>query len=425
MQPTTHAKKNNLNPLVNEEQQKEISDAPNNKPNVATLVRKETIALSRFHRWTPQDDLLLKNAVERGLRENEIQKQVKFSFKFSQDDIKERWKSLLYDVGVSELAAKHMVILSNVNSKRVPWTEEENKMILDELKRRKFISFQHFIDSNRERLHPTRTVKSLEAHFYRLKRSGTFDGIDHYHGLSTKKDDGVSAVESLTDAEKEVMNTNEIAKQARAPSRTNPNTSTKQSKAQEKKEAKQIVKLEKSHSISNSLKPPSKKRPRPSESEEEDQTDDNDSLPLLAVLEGEKCKFEIRTQTTILGRKNKHLPVDCDLSLEGNAGKVSRQQASITLQTATRKEQLAGISTGKQTSGDEERRIGVSVVTEDITVPVWSIQNLGKRDLLVNGQQVVGNASCELVHNAIVVFPGDLKFMFTIDQIQCEKWILQ
>ncbi len=89
-----------------------------------------------------------------------------------------------------------MVILTNTNTKRVPWTEEENKIIIDEvrcyrflpntrqLKRRKFISFQHLIDSNRERLHPSRTVRSLEAHFYRLKRNGAFDDIDHYHGLS-------------------------------------------------------------------------------------------------------------------------------------------------------------------------------------------------------------------------------------------------
>jgi hypothetical protein len=77
-----------------------------------------------------------------------------------------------------------MVILSSTNTKRVPWTEEENKIITNELKRRKFISFQHLIDSNREKLHPSRTVKSLEAHFYRLKRNGAFDDIDHYHGLS-------------------------------------------------------------------------------------------------------------------------------------------------------------------------------------------------------------------------------------------------
>lgn len=87
---------------MNEEQQQEILAANNNKPSVAALVRKETIALSKFHRWTPQDDLLLKNAVEKGLHEDDIQRQVKFSSKFSKEEIKERWRALLYEPGVAE-----------------------------------------------------------------------------------------------------------------------------------------------------------------------------------------------------------------------------------------------------------------------------------------------------------------------------------
>jgi hypothetical protein len=154
-----------------------------------------------------------------------------------------------------------MVILTNTNTKRVPWTEEENKIIIDELKRRKFISFQHLIDSNRERLHPSRTVRSLEAHFYRLKRNGAFDDIDHYHGLSKKEENTIlqmkDQAENLTDVEREIMNSNEIAKQARtgASSRNSSTTGmTKQTKMQEKKEAKQVAKLEKSHAINQPKK---------------------------------------------------------------------------------------------------------------------------------------------------------------------------
>jgi hypothetical protein len=96
------AKVPRTNNLVNEEQQQEIAASGNNKPNVANLVRKETIALSRFHKWTPQDDLLLKNAVEKGLNEDDITRQVKFSAKFSSEEVKERWNSLLYDPFIAE-----------------------------------------------------------------------------------------------------------------------------------------------------------------------------------------------------------------------------------------------------------------------------------------------------------------------------------
>jgi hypothetical protein len=78
-----------------------------------------------------------------------------------------------------------MVILSQ-NSKRAPWNEEEDEIIYSELKKKGYISFHYLLDHYRYQFHPSRTIRSLEAHFYRLKRNGNLDNIDHIHGSKSK-----------------------------------------------------------------------------------------------------------------------------------------------------------------------------------------------------------------------------------------------
>lgn len=69
---------------------------------VYTLVHSERQQLPPFHKWSPTDDLLLKNAVERYLLPEEIIEQIKFNARFSTLEIMERWKALLYDAAIAE-----------------------------------------------------------------------------------------------------------------------------------------------------------------------------------------------------------------------------------------------------------------------------------------------------------------------------------
>ncbi|KAJ9186507.1 hypothetical protein P3X46_002072 [Hevea brasiliensis] len=67
-------------------------------------------ALAPVSPWMPEDDLLLKNAVEAGASLESLAKgAVKFSRKFTVREIQERWHSLLYDPIVSAEAAFHMI----------------------------------------------------------------------------------------------------------------------------------------------------------------------------------------------------------------------------------------------------------------------------------------------------------------------------
>lgn len=70
--------------------------------SVAALVRKEKYQLSKFHKWSCQDDLLLKSAVEKGLNAEEIASTIKFGTKFTPQEITERWGALLHDEKIAQ-----------------------------------------------------------------------------------------------------------------------------------------------------------------------------------------------------------------------------------------------------------------------------------------------------------------------------------
>ncbi|KAI4316880.1 hypothetical protein L6164_024815 [Bauhinia variegata] len=66
-------------------------------------------ALATFAPWTPEDDLLLKNAVEAGASLESLAKgAVQFSRRFSVREIQDRWYSLLYDPIISAEASACM-----------------------------------------------------------------------------------------------------------------------------------------------------------------------------------------------------------------------------------------------------------------------------------------------------------------------------
>ncbi|XP_011028642.1 PREDICTED: uncharacterized protein LOC105128604 [Populus euphratica] len=72
--------------------------------------------------WIPEDDLLLKNAIEAGASLEALAKgAVRFSRKFSVRELSDRWHSLLYDDDVSAKASGRMVELqlSNVSFSKV------------------------------------------------------------------------------------------------------------------------------------------------------------------------------------------------------------------------------------------------------------------------------------------------------------------
>ncbi|KAI0503651.1 hypothetical protein KFK09_014586 [Dendrobium nobile] len=67
-------------------------------------------ALSSFTKWNPEDDLLLKNAVEAGASLESLAKgAVQFSQRFTIRELEERWHSLLYDLNTSTEASTRII----------------------------------------------------------------------------------------------------------------------------------------------------------------------------------------------------------------------------------------------------------------------------------------------------------------------------
>ncbi|XP_061999719.1 uncharacterized protein LOC133717094 [Rosa rugosa] len=71
--------------------------------------------------WIPEDDLLLKNAIEAGASLEALARgAVRFSHKFTVGDLRERWHALLYDADVSSEASARMLEFEACNSNVVP-----------------------------------------------------------------------------------------------------------------------------------------------------------------------------------------------------------------------------------------------------------------------------------------------------------------
>nr|XP_011462484.1 PREDICTED: uncharacterized protein LOC101308412 isoform X1 [Fragaria vesca subsp. vesca] len=71
--------------------------------------------------WIPEDDLLLKNAIEAGATLEALAKgAVRFSRKFTVRELRERWRSLLYDADVAAEASSRMVEFEACGSNVVP-----------------------------------------------------------------------------------------------------------------------------------------------------------------------------------------------------------------------------------------------------------------------------------------------------------------
>eukprot|EP00818_Percolomonas_sp_WS_P009420 CAMPEP_0117445870 /NCGR_PEP_ID=MMETSP0759-20121206/6031_1 /TAXON_ID=63605 /ORGANISM="Percolomonas cosmopolitus, Strain WS" /LENGTH=576 /DNA_ID=CAMNT_0005238085 /DNA_START=130 /DNA_END=1860 /DNA_ORIENTATION=+ len=114
--------------------------------------------LSKFHKWSPQDDLLLKEAAEKSMTAPQI----------AQIEIE------------AGRASTGMLSLMQM-TRRIPWTREEDDIIKEQVEKHGYLAAPVVLDQYKEHFHPTRTVKTLEAHFYRLKRAGEYNTILHFH----------------------------------------------------------------------------------------------------------------------------------------------------------------------------------------------------------------------------------------------------
>lgn len=117
--------------------------------------------------WIPEDDLLLKNAVEAGASLEALAKgAVRFSRKYTVRELRDRWHSLLYNPEISSEASARMVEYELSAS-----TDSKNKSVQSPAKKRKLESVRELYYAMRKRLRD----ESLELFELVVNGNGTND----------------------------------------------------------------------------------------------------------------------------------------------------------------------------------------------------------------------------------------------------------
>jgi len=391
-----------------------IGELPNNG-SVAKLeegcsISPKSILSSKFDKWTAQDDLALTEAAQKGLSIMEIVSHVKFSKKFNVQEVMQRWKALLYDKDVAKEAAKRMLALRSTSGKRIPWTTDEDAIIMEELKMHQkdptyILNAKEILNSNPGKFHPLRTPKSLESHMYKLKYK-SFGDVSASGSKSRSKyetfDEDIDIAENL---EEETYKKGFYVEKLKV---------TKEDVIESKKLAKQASRLERELVLTEIPQKILEAKQAASMST----TDSTSEIPLqqpqaesFLDLFNDHYIFHVTKEVTTIGRKHaddvtsdrgvsssslnsgSHL----DLTLTGyeDLGKVSRLQAMIFIRFL-------------KVNGVPDAQV--------------SIKNVGKRSIHLNGEEVLPEAENTLRHGHGIVFPGGLTLMVSMHQKVLDHW---
>lgn len=320
--------------------------------------------------WKPIDDLALILNVEQTNDLMKVYHGVKFSSKFTYADIESRWRSLLYDVNLKNLALAairqlHPDVVSLVERKALFSEAEENLLKnLESQHPPTFDSLNELISSNAEIFLPSRTPKILLNHWKLLR---------HYQLLNDQ------TLQSLPRHES-VISFSEIENIVRKEIESESNTKSSTSVPSDVVNQEIIHNIRKSMVEIRMLENEIPKYQTLLDSITGIAPNDFDSQT-YAVLRGRLVRYLMRSKEITIGRSTKDFVVDVDLSLEGPSTKISRLQALICLQ-----------QTGE-----------------------FIIYNTGKRPIYIDSKPLLPNSPHRINHNSLIEF-ATLKFIFLINQ---------
>ncbi|XP_026758745.1 microspherule protein 1 [Galleria mellonella] len=314
-------------------------------------------------RWKPTDDLALILGVQQTNDLRTVHRGVKFSCRFTIGELQSRWYALLYNAEISRVAVAamrnlHPDLVAAVQQQALYSTAEEDLLgTLPSTSHPEPEKFQELLEQNPHVFYPSRTAKSLMAHWQLLKQYQLLPD-QTVQPLPKNQSDKIL---TFSDAE-ETMNDSEL------PDFKEDGVDIEMQLA-DRIEKKDIRLLENSLSRWQVLV----------------QSVAGGSVELdkntLAVLRGRLVRYLMRSREIAVGRSTRDHTIDVNLSLEGPAAKVSRKQATIRLRN----------------SGD------------------FFMSSEGKRPIFVDGRPVLQGNKVKLNHNSVIEIAG-LRFVFLINQ---------
>ncbi|KAK3512616.1 hypothetical protein QTP70_018629 [Hemibagrus guttatus] len=329
-------------------------------------------------RWKPTDDLLLINAVLQTTDLTSVHLGVKFSCRFTLREIQERWYALLYDPVISKLAWQamrqlHPEAIAAIQSKALFSQAEEALLAkISSNSQPKLEVFQDLLNKHPDVFYPSRTAKSLLVHWQLLKQ---YCLLDDQSVQPLPKADQVlnfSDAEQMVDDSK--LNSyvfyNGILTGCIHVRDSRDEVLEHELMVADRHQKREIRQLEQElprwqvlvDSITGMNSP-----------DFDNQT--------LAALRGRMVRYLMRSREITLGRATKDKQIDVDLSLEGPAWKISRQQGIIKLKN----------------NGD------------------FFIVNEGRRPIYIDGRPVLTGNKWKLNNNSVLEIAG-LRFVFLINQ---------
>ncbi|XP_041975351.1 microspherule protein 1 [Aricia agestis] len=314
-------------------------------------------------RWKPTDDLALIIGVQQTNDLRMVHRGIKFSCRFTVGELQSRWYALLYNAEISRVAIAamrnlHPDLVAHVQQQALYSTAEEELLgSLSSNSHPAIEKFQELLEQNPHVFYPTRTAKSLMAHWQLMKQ---YQLLPDQVVLPLPKGQGDDVL-TFSDAE-DTMNDNELQDYKE-------DGIDVEMQIADRIEKKNIRLLENSLSRWQVLV----------------QSVAGGSVELdkntLAVLRGRLVRYLMRSREIAVGRSTRDHTIDVDLTLEGPSAKISRKQATIRLRN----------------SGD------------------FFMSSEGKRPIFVDGRPILQGNKVKLNHNSVIEIAG-LRFVFLINQ---------
>jgi microspherule protein 1 len=302
-------------------------------------------------RFKATDDLALIIGIQQTNDIKAVLRGVKFSCKFTYQELSHRWNSLMYDESISRIAIScirnlHPEMIASIQQKALFSKAEED--ILTNIKSTETPSEEFFEDllrKNANVFYHARTPKSLLIHWelmraYMLLTDQVIPSVTSTEGMPTFSD----YEDNLNDNEILAENRDEhLEIELQLADRKNK----KEIRVLENELQRWSVLLESVTGVGISP-------------EFDNQT--------LAILRGRSVRYLMRSREITFGRSSKELTVDVNLALEGPAYKVSRKQGTIKMRS----------------NGD------------------FFLANEGKRPVFVDGTPIIESNKIKLHNNNVI-----------------------